>query len=241
MPNFLQLARSFLEHSPALLLAVLALICSAPLLFAAWFIAPWNRLRQRIRLLALKIRALNDAHQADPRQIEIVDQRLRHLWLQYCDTLHLPKGAMDPVTGIAEAGSYRATVPAETIFNPQSVFEGRIHAEFFKHLPGLLTGLGIIGTFVGLIHGLGQATRDGGSLDTVQLIGSVKEAFYVSAAAITLAMIVTFVEKLIVSGLHRVVEQLCQEIDGLYSSGAGEEYLSRLVHASEESPARRGC
>ena len=70
------------------------------------------------------------------------------------------------------------------------------------------------------------------------LIGAVKEAFYVSAGAIVLAMAVTFVEKVIVSGLHRAVEQLCQEIDALFSSGAGEEYLSRLVRASEESAAQ---
>ena len=31
------------------------------------------------------------------------------------------------------------------------------------------------------------------------------------------------------------VEQLCQLLDGMYQAGAGEEYLSRLVRASEAS------
>ena len=44
-------------------------------------------------------------------------------------------------------------MPAEMYFNGQSVVDGRLRAEFFKHLPGLLTGIGIIGTFTGLIGG----------------------------------------------------------------------------------------
>lgn len=238
MPELLERAYLFAEHSPAILLAVIALLVAAIILFLGWFVAPWGRVSAHIKRLSRQILTLKDTRGIDPRQIEIGDRRLRHLWIQYCDTLHLPKGALNPVTGVAEGGHHRATVPAETIFNPQSVFEGRIHSEFFKHLPGLLTGLGIIGTFVGLINGLGQANQGGGALDTDLLIGAVKEAFYVSAAAIALAMVVTFVEKLIVANLHRAVEQLCQDIDALYSSGAGEEYLSRLVHASEESASQ---
>ena len=29
-----------------------------------------------------------------------------------------------------------------------------LRADFFKHLPGILSGIGIIGTFVGLLSGL---------------------------------------------------------------------------------------
>jgi ABC-type transporter Mla subunit MlaD len=184
------------------------------------------------------ITKLKRASALDPDGIFIKDPRLAHLWKEYRGTLHRPSGAIDPATGILEPGGYRATVPAEAIFNAQSLFEGRIHTEAVKHLPGLLTGLGIIGTFVGLIHGLGEATGEGGALDTAKLIHSVEEAFKVSAAAIFLAMVVTFIEKVLVAGLHKKVERLSQEIDALFSSGVGEEYLERLVRASEEASAQ---
>jgi hypothetical protein len=218
--------------------ALSVLLVAACVAFFVFFIGPSLRLRAKLSGLIRQVRALKQLKQPDPRQIAIIDRRLGHLWQQFLETLHLPTSEIDPKTGIALNARYRATMPAEVIFNAQSVYEGRIHTEFFKHLPGLLTGLGIIGTFTGLIQGLGSATAAGMALDTALLISCVRDAFYVSATAITLAMIITFIEKLLVASLHRAVEQLCQQIDVLYSSGVGEEYLSRLVQASEESASQ---
>lgn len=228
----------FALEAPLLLQLVAILLLAALLFFGAAFCLPAFRLNRLLKRFCAGLRDLKTGRIADPRAISIADERLLHLWQEYCDTLHEPFDALDPVTGVARPGRRRATVPAETIFNSLSVFEGRIHAEFFKHLPGLLTGLGIIGTFIGLIHGLGAANESDGGLNTTLLINSVKEAFYVSAGAIILAMVVTFVEKWVVSNFHRRVEQLSQLVDSLYTSGAGEEYLSRLVTASEESASQ---
>ena len=48
-------------------------------------------------------------------------------------------------------------------------------------------------------------------------------------------MVVTLIEKLLISRLYSNVEELCQEIDASFESGAGEEYLSRLVKSSESA------
>jgi hypothetical protein len=98
----------------------------------------------------------------------------------------------------------------------------------------LLTGLGIIGTFSGLISGLRNASG-GGGLDTQALISSVGDAFIFSAGAIIAAMLVTFLEKWRYARLLHVTDQLCRAIDRLYSAGVGEEYLRRLVAASEQA------
>ena len=222
------------SKSPAL--AVLLVV--ATIVFLLFFIIPSLRLRVKLSGFIRKVRTLKQSKQSNARQMAVGDRRLGHLWQQFLETLHLPTSEIDPRTGTSLNAGYRATMPAEVIFNAQSVFEGRIYTEFFKHLPGLLTGLGIIGTFTGLIQGLGSATAGGAPLDTPLLISSVRDAFYVSATAITLAMIITFIEKFLVASLHRAVEQLCQQIDVLYAAGVGEEYLSRLVQASEESASQ---
>lgn len=46
----------------------------------------------------------------------------------------------------------RATVPAETFFTEQALVDTPLRTEFFKHVPGILTGIGIIGTFYGLLR-----------------------------------------------------------------------------------------
>jgi hypothetical protein len=172
-------------------------LAAATLAFIGGFLVPASRLGPKLSRLARELRALKESKKADPRQITVRDRRLGSLWQQFVETLHLPNAEIDPRTGIAQSARYRATVPAEVVFNAQSVYEGRIHSEFFKHLPGLLTGLGIIGTFAGLIQGLGSATAAGAQFDTALLITSVKEAFYVSASAIALAMIITWIGDLV--------------------------------------------
>jgi hypothetical protein len=49
------------------------------------------------------------------------------------------------------------------------------------------------------------------------------------------AILVTLVEKLLLSSLYRKVEELAQTLDSLFEAGAGEEYLARLVKTSEDS------
>jgi hypothetical protein len=48
----------------------------------------------------------------------------------------------------------RLTAPAEMFFRTDIIVDTSLRADFFKHLPGILSGIGIIGTFVGLLNGL---------------------------------------------------------------------------------------
>jgi hypothetical protein len=63
----------------------------------------------------------------------------------------------------------------------------------------------------------------------------VSDAFIVSGSAIFAAMAATFLEKLFVTILYGKVEEITSRLDSLFNSGASEEYLARLVKASEES------
>ncbi|MCM1512679.1 MAG: hypothetical protein NC112_06185 [Oxalobacter formigenes] len=158
------------------------------------------------------------------------------LWREYAGSLH--RQTETDTTG-RETVCFRSTAPAETIFRPEVIVDIPLCAGFFRHLPGIFTGVGIIGTFTGLLTGLGAfhisenpiIVRD--SLG--HLLHGVSMAFVVSAAAITLAMCVTFIEKGILSRLHARVEELIRLLDDLFSPGVGEEYLARLVKASEFS------
>lgn len=134
------------------------------------------------------------------------------------------------------------TIAAEAFFNGATLIEGRLFTEFFKHLPGVFTGIGIIGTFMGLITGL-RAFQISEEPSVIReslnlLLHCVHEAFLVSAGAIALAMIVTVLEKFLLAALHRQIEGLSQRLDSPFEAGAGEEYLARLVRATEDSSSQ---
>ncbi len=164
---------------------------------------------------------------------------LTKIWKEYVKTLH-PQSA-DDGSGQSRIVQWRATALAETFFTEQALVDTPLQTEFYKHLPGLATGLGIIGTFGGLISGLSQfKVSDKNAVTEVQaqlgqLLSSVSHAFWVSATAIALAMAFTLTEKLVIARLYRRVGQICELIDSLFEVGAGEEYLKRLAEASEIS------
>lgn len=194
------------------------------------------------RLIKFARRSGSFKQNTDPGEFKKLfskDKTLSHLWSEYEETLHYQYEEQD---GQDKIIAVRSTIPSEAFFNAQYMVDTRLRTEFFKHLPGIYTGIGIIGTFYGLIVGLGQfkvtenpVTMRHSLEGLMQMVG---EAFYVSAGAITAAMIVTLIEKWLLSSLYRRTEQIAHNIDANFESGAGEEYLSRLVNASEASASQ---
>lgn len=108
-------------------------------------------------------------------------------------------------------------------------------------MPGIFTGLGILGTFSGLIRGLQQFDATAGpeavKTSLAGLMTHVGDAFLVSAIAIGLAMLTTTIERLFVTVLYKYVEDITVALDGFFASGVGEDYLARLTRAAERSAA----
>ena len=192
----------------------------------------WNAFR---RIEAMKRR---NKH-VEPNEVAgaLTGAPLNHLWDEYRDTLHEMKKAG---SGSRELTEWRATVPAEMYFTRDVLVDSRLFDDFTRHLPGVLTGLGIIGTFAGLLEGLSRfdATSSATAVAGLKpLLDGVAHAFSASAIAIGCAMFITFYSRLALAVFYRFVDNLNHAIDALYSTGAGEEYLSRLVHSSENSEA----
>lgn len=206
-----QLTITYVQSLPVQVQLILGVLVLLVFLFIGFFLFPalreWIRLSNSLR----QLRALRDASGGDsgsPKKI--VDEAmpgiaLRHLWDEFADTLHEQR-VLDSA-GQVKSVRWRSTVPAETFFSTQTLVDTPLRTEFFKHLPGIFTGVGIIGTFFGLIQGLHgfnvveDPTIVRANLEV--LVHGVYLAFFVSAVAITLAMIATVGrEARIGAGLH---------------------------------------
>jgi ABC-type transporter Mla subunit MlaD len=226
-------------NAPQTLLVIGGVLAALLLAFMALFLGPGVFLRFRLAKVLKQLKQGGTQTEATMRKVFEKDPRLKHLWKEFSDTLHKQKEERD---GHVVTVAIRATAPAESFFNSQQVVDSRLRTEFFKHLPGIFTGIGILGTFSGLIVGLKgfEVSQDPAlvSAGLKTLLNGVTEAFLVSALAIALAMLVTVVEKWFLASLYRLTEDIAQHLDGMFSMGAGEEYLSRLVTASEDSAAQ---
>jgi hypothetical protein len=156
------------------------------------FLAPGLLHWFRLRGILSSLEAFGEKNPlGDFKKVFARDKQLGHLWNEYQDTLHEQREDRD---GQSQLLAVRSTIAADNYFNEQFVVDSRLRTEFFKHLPGIFTGLGIIGTFTGLIEGLRHfevsenAATVRASLES--LMHAVGEAFLISAAAITAAMVV---------------------------------------------------
>jgi len=220
-----------------------SLLVAAVLFFLMQFLIPGVRARGQLARARSRLAALRSSGPVldlqKLRSEAMVSDALKHCWDEFRDTLHGQKRANS--RGELEVSRWRATATANGFFTDQALVDSPLRTEFYKHLPGILTGIGIIGTFTGLILGLqafgavnlGDAEK--ARLGLQALLGTVGGAFVVSGAAIALAMALTTIEKIIINGLYTRLESLCGVIDSLFEAGAGEEYLQRLVEAAETS------
>ena len=234
-------ANQFELWSAVLHWGVGGLLTLAVLFFSIQFVRPGIRVRRQLRVAGetiTKVKQRGPVLDLDEvLQTAMGSPQLQHCWTEYRDTLHPQKRADE--FGSLQVARWRATALAQGFFSETTLVDGPLKTEFYKHLPGILTGLGIIGTFTGLILGLQgfevseNAAEVQRSLGT--LIRSVGGAFWLSGSAIALAMLGTLIEKSMINGLYGRVEHLCGLIDSLFDAGAGEEYLQRLVEASETS------
>ncbi|QYD69029.1 anti-phage defense ZorAB system protein ZorA [Paraburkholderia edwinii] len=234
LASFLATFNPALRELSGFPLAVFCLVLLLTLLFVAGYVCKGSQVWWQLRAVIRGVRSAG-LH-PDPDEVGKHFNRapLKHLWLEYRDTLHPLRRTAN---GTPET---RATLPAETYFTRDVLVDARLFDDFARHLPGILTGLGIIGTFAGLLQGLSgfdpsNPTKAVSGL--TPLLAGVSHAFIASAVAICCAMAVTFLSRLTLAYLYGLVEKLNHAIDSLYNTGAGEEYLARLVHASEKSEA----
>jgi len=230
-----------LMHLPWPIYAVSGVLFLLALAFLFFFLIPAWRVG---RGLSRVLKRLSGPDFKGPRDLSAAfkdHRKLSHLWAEFRKTLHEER-VINAQSGVPEVLTLRATVPAETFFREDVLVDAPVRADFFRHLPGIFTGFGIIGTFSGLLIGLSafHPTSDPATVQgsVVGLLTSVSEAFFVSAAAILLAMIVTLVEKTTLVRLHGGVQRITEAIDERFKAGVGEEYLSRLVDATEESASQ---
>lgn len=226
---------------PIIPLVILLTLISGTIAFWYYFVSPANELEKVLADIIEKVDVARSKGLRDLNSCFADDERIASVWKEYSDTLHVQK-IFDPNTGGMLTSAVRSTVPAEFYISSQNIVDSRIHSEFFKHLPGIFTGIGIIGTFFGLLNGLSgfEISADPKAVQEslAELLRGVSEAFVISASAIFLAMLCTFTEKYRLNSLYGKVARLAHEVDGTYESGAGEEYLARLVTSSEESASQ---
>lgn len=201
------------------------------LLYILKYQIPAIQLQYRTKKInkALKNYATQPAGSVQPDVLDPVfaNKPFDHAWREFKNSLH------EMQSEDVNTKSIRSTLTADFYFSKEAIVDSYINAEFFKHLPGILTGTGIIGTFTGLIWGLHQFNTTNAVETLSLLLSEVSSAFVGSGIAIFIAIAITFFEKNTINNCYKLLEETSNALDKLYKAGVGEDYLARLVKATE--------
>lgn len=119
-----------------------------------------------------------------------------------------------------DSGEQKTTEFAEDYFNLSNILSIRhINRQAMSAAAGMLVGIGVLGTFIGLTMGIAEIKL--GSEETLRLgietlLGGMKTAFLTSVVGMFLSSVYTFFEKDAFNRLTRTCVKLCEKLDGLF-------------------------
>lgn len=221
---------------------ILIFVVIVSLIFRLNYTKPAKMLNNKLLQLTKELEAFDDTSGVNK---DSLDERfsshtsLKQAWLNYKKTFHNTYEAVDGEDRVVHS---HATVPSEAFFTESIVVDIPLKVEFYKHLPGMITGVGIIVTFAGLLIGL-LAFDPAGNPDKVQdslnlLLTGVAEAFMASGLAIATAMAITWREKSWLRQCYEQLQRLNTAIDNAFTfDESGEEYLAKLLKSSQANEA----
>ncbi|MBF0233409.1 MAG: anti-phage defense ZorAB system ZorA [Desulfamplus sp.] len=156
-----------------------------------------------------------------------------HLWLEFDKTLI--EGERNGKVCLYN------TYDASYFFNTKTLAPGISGSRLTAAVPGFLTAIGVIGTFVGLQLGLTQLNiANDVSIEEMKtgvagVINGAKLAFMTSVWGVLLSVIYNFIEKIIESATKRKIIRLQNMIDGLFNRISPEEQLQCIANDGRQS------
>jgi chromosome segregation ATPase len=128
-------------------------------------------------------------------------------------------------------------------FHPEEVFtEAAVLDGYNRHMAftfaGFFTGLGILGTFLGLVVGLRSITLGADPTaimnSVMGLLGGMHAAFYTSVAGIFFSLVWLFADRTLLYEVHREAQRFLRTAEKIYPVENADRILHRLLNVEEE-------
>lgn len=215
-----------------------ALLIAVTVVFTGFFLYKCIKTGFRLSWLSKKLEPLKREDVASKReelyqQAKQKDKGIGFLWLEFDETLvEIQKG---------EHVELRNTLDAGHFFNSYTLARSVTENRLIAAVPGFLTALGVIGTFMGLQLGLADLKLGAGvDVDQMQegvagVVNGAKIAFLTSVWGVALSVFFNFFEKLGEQLIRRKIREIEDRVDWLFPRIRPEEQLQKISENSSES------
>ncbi len=133
-----------------------------------------------------------------------------------------------------------STRRADDIFTQDTLLSHRVNLAFYSQLPSLVTGIGLLLTFLALFIGLSKLHADGHEIVGIQgLINGLAGKFLTSIVGLIAANLFTLIEKPMVFRLMNAHHSFLGLIDKLFPRKTMEQMLEQLTPIPSEHGGSR--
>lgn len=177
---------------------------------------------------------LDDLHSLDKAMRG--EPRLEQAWLHFRKTFVVERTAW-----FIEPKVFATRTAAE--FFPRDLLNSRLNLSFYHQFPSLITGVGLLFTFLAILIGLSKLHADGSHIVGIQgLINGLAGKFLTSIVGLLCANVFVLLEK---SALHRLAmtqQQFVTMVDELFPRKTMEQMLENFGPGAgaAQGPAAKG-
>ena len=226
------------DFGPKLATALLVLALLVILVFLG--VAVPQSFRLRAALSAIKGRS-KDNTETEKRitfqsNYDVIDaallsnQTTSAVWQEFRETLR----------GDQQHATILASTRPNNFFNPRSLL---VQYDFVRTLPNYFVGLGLLGTFIGLIAALTFATQsltravDPAEIKAAlnQLLTTAAAKFYISAAGLVASLVLSLLIRLVLKHLHSRVHQINSALQERLLFTTEQHIAEKQLSAQQES------
>jgi ABC-type transporter Mla subunit MlaD len=150
------------------------------------------------------------------------DALCKHGWGEFRETLITDTSGPEDLT-------YN-TKQAEELFSEEEIVSACMHPGFFRAVPGVLTSLGLLGTFIAILIGLhGIEVYPGQKIEGIdKFVNALSGKFASSVVALALAIGFTLLQTREFHRAHQTYRKFCQALDAVFPRRTAEAVLSTM-------------
>lgn len=188
----------------------------------------WLRTRIQLKnILRDAKEIINTSNAVDMDLYESLSQRLKkyplisHAWSEFDETVIRDDSEEQIQIFNTKSISY--------FFRKEEILDHHLSVNFYRKVPGILTSLGLLFTFLFIVFGLMEIHFEGKQVVGIdKLISGLSAKFQSSVLAIFLATLFTFLEHWAVRDMERTYQELVDLLDSKFQHKASEDYLRSI-------------
>ncbi len=176
---------------------------------------------------------LDDLHMLDKAMRR--EPRLEQAWLHFRKTFVVERTAW-----FIEPKVFATRTAAE--FFPRDLLNSRLNLAFYHQFPSLITGGGLLLTFLAILIGLSKLHADGSHIVGIQgLINGLAGKFLTSIVGLLCANLFVLLEKSAMHGLATTLQQFATMVDELFPRKTMEQMLENFTPGAGPAQAAVGA